>query len=128
MKGRNRWFDLLPTYATSTTVFLKGSNCTVKFQFCEYGSFPFLDVGATAKQGMPKLLRKTKPLESVPKIESSVPVVPCNGVLPVKRIGCVESRVPPTAEPPANVAMLTKPPKSGFGERLLPVSVPCEMP
>src|SRR5437867_6251208 len=69
INGRNRWFDLLPTYATSTTVFLIGANCTVKFQFCEYGIFPLADVGVTAKPGMPRLLRKTKPLESVPKIE-----------------------------------------------------------
>src|SRR2546422_10489188 len=128
MNGRNRWFDLLPTYATSTTVFLSGSNCTVKFQFWEYGIFPLAEVGVTANPGIPKLLRKTKPLESVPKIESSVPVVPCNGGLPVKRIGCVGSSVPPTAEPAAIVPMLTKPPKSGFGDRLLPVRVACEMP
>src|SRR6266508_3100988 len=95
INGRNRWFDLLPTYATSTTVFLNGSNCTVKFQFCENGIFPLADVGVTASPGTPRLLRKTKPLESVPKIESSVPVAPCNGGLPDKRICCVGSSVPP---------------------------------
>src|SRR5437016_12658703 len=94
INGKKRWFDLLPTYATSTTVFLNGSNCTVKFQFCEYGIFRLADVGVTAKPGTPRLLRKTKPLESVPRIESRVPEAPCNGGLPVKRIGCVGSSVP----------------------------------
>src|SRR2546428_6570678 len=116
MNGRNRCVDLFPTYATSTTVFLNGSNCTLRFQFCEYGTLP-LGLALTANPGTARLFRKTNPFVSVPSIESSVPVVPCSGGLPDKRIGCVGSPVPPAAEPVAIVPMFTKPPKSAFGDR-----------
>ena len=79
-----------------------------------------------AKPGIARLFWKTNPLASVPRIESSVPEVPCNGGLPDSRIGCVGSAVAPRAEPFAAVVTVTKPPKSGLGDRLLPVSVACE--
>src|SRR6185369_15935066 len=128
MNGRNRWFDLLPTYATSTTVSRNNSNCTDKFQFCVYGTLPLGFAPPAAKPGMARLFWKTNPFASVPRIESSVPEVPCNGGLPESRIGCVGSAVEPTAEPFAAVVTVTKPPKSGLGDRLLPVSVACERP
>src|SRR6185369_4606420 len=128
MKGRNRCDDLLPTYATSTTVSRNNSNCTDRFQFCEYGTLPLGFAPPAAKPGIARLFRKTNPLASVPRIESSVPEVPCNGGLPDRRIGCVGSAVAPRAEPFAAVVTVTKPPKSGLGDRLLPVSVACEMP
>src|SRR6266545_1100713 len=46
--------------------------------------------------------------------------------LPDKLIGWVGSAVPPTVEPLARVLIVVKAPKSGFGLRLLPVSVACE--
>src|SRR5882672_9101979 len=108
------------------TVFLNGSNCTAKFQFIEYGTFPESFDASSAKAAMPRLFRKTNPFGSVPRIESRVPVVPCNGGLPDKRMGTVAFAVPD--ELVASVLAVTKPPKSGFGERLLPVSGACEMP
>ena len=103
-------------------MFLNGSNCNDKFQLCEVATFPLGLAPPAAKALMPRLLRKTKPFESVPKIESSVPVVPCRTGLRERLIGCVASEVPPTAEPFASVPTFTNPPKSGFGARLLPVS------
>ena len=84
-------------------------------------------MGETANAAMPRLLRNTRPFESVPKIESSVPVAPSNGWLPDSRIGCVGSGAPPAAEPVAFVLVLMNPPKSGLALRLLPVSVACEI-
>src|SRR5262249_49351665 len=76
MNGRNKCVDLLPTYATSTTVFEKSSNSNDRFQFCEYGTLPLGFAPATGNRGMARFFRKTNPLESVPSSESNVPLVP----------------------------------------------------
>ena len=110
-------------------MFLSGSNCTERFQLAEYGTLPDPFTNPSpANALMPRLFRKTSPFESVPRSASSEPIVPCKGALPVRRMGWVGSGVPPAAEPLATVPTLMKPPKSGFGLRLLPVSGACEMP
>src|SRR5205814_3496026 len=108
--------------------FLIGSNWIERFQFWEYGTLPLGFAPPTAKAGTPRLFEYTSPFASVPRSVSSAPPVPCNGAFPDNLIGCVGSAVAPTAEPFASVDTFTNPPKSGFGDRLLPVSTACEMP
>src|SRR5215210_8848643 len=120
-------------------VFLNGSNCTARFQFCEYGTFELPPANpVSAMAGMPMLLRKTNPSGVVPSNWSSVLVVDCKGGLVDKRTGWPTSAVPVEAQGGAGQAAVTvvvrtvltvvEPLKSGLGERLLPVIGACEMP
>ncbi len=73
------------------------------------------------------LLEEDQPVRrSMPRSVSSDAALPWSGGLVERRMGWVGSAVP--LEPASTVLDCVKPPKSGLGERLLPVSGACEMP
>src|SRR5262245_57818995 len=103
-----------------------GSNSRERFQFCTYGTLP-LPSALIANPGVPRLFRKTRPSAFVPSTVS-IGAPEMNGGLPDNLTGCAGFAVPPAVEPLAKVDTAVKLPKSGFGKRLLPVSVACEIP